>query len=232
MVDIDKARVVNYENKGLCFEIYVDADLALAVREGEKEFDHVYNDLLAVEEIYKDAKKGERIGPKALEDEFGTTDTKSIAKEILLKGRLDLTTEQKRRLMESRKKELIAYIVRNAINPITKAPHTPTSVETAIDKARIEIDLNKKIERQIDGIIEKIKPHLPMSFQTTLYKVYIPVSNAGKLTGVLNKYEVLERKWDAEYLICLIKVPAGLKDGFLSTVSGLTQGKAKIEIEN
>jgi len=232
MVDIDKARVVSYDNKGQSFEIYVDADLALAVKEGEKEFEHTYNNLLAVEEVYKDAKKGERIGPKALTDEFGTTDVKEITKIILQKGRLDLTTEQKRRLMEARRKELISYITKNAINPITKAPLTPTSVETAIDKARIEIDLNKRIERQVDAIIEKLKPHIPMSFQVSTYKVFVPVAFAGKVSGAIGKYEVLERKWDAEYFICLVKVPAGIKDNFLSTISGLTQGKARIEIEN
>lgn len=232
MVDIDKARVVSYENKGLTFEIYVDADLALAVRGGEKDLDHVYGDLLAVEEVYKDAKKGDKVGPKALLDEFGTSELKEIVEQILHKGRLDLTTEQKRKVLESKKKEVVAYIVKNAINPIIKAPLTVSSVEAALEKSRVDIDINKKIEKQIDAIIEKLKPILPMSFHVDVYRVFVPVANAGKVQGVITKYEVIDRKWDAEYFVCTVKVPAGLKDGFLSTISGLTQGKARIEIEN
>jgi len=231
MVSLDNARVLSYEEGGKTFEIYVDPDLALEIKEGRKDFEYVYNDLLAVEEIYKDAKKGDKISDKIIEDTFHT-DIKGAVRIILDKGRLDLTTEQRRRLMEARKKELIQYIVRNSINPVTKAPHTAQRVETAIEQARVDVDINKPFDKQVDKIIEKIKPILPMSFQTVYYKIFVPSAFAGRISGAINKYEIIDRKWDADGFNFRVRVPAGIRDHFLSTISGLTQGNVKIEIED
>ncbi len=230
MVALDKARIVSYEDKGKKFEILVDADIAFEVREGRKDFRYVYSDLLAYEDVYKDAGALDKISEKTLYEAFQTQDKQKIIETILFKGRLDLTTEQKRKIVEAKKKELIDYILRNSINPITKAPHTIQRIQEAIDKARIDIDLNKPISAQIDKIVEKLRPIIPMVFQTQKYLIKIPISYAGKVNGFLSKYEILERKWESEYFVCKISVPAGVKDVFLKSLDGLTQGKVVIEI--
>jgi len=228
---MDKARIVSYEKDNNVFEIYVDQDLALEIKEGDKDFESSYGSLLAIEEIYKDAKKGEKASSKAMSDSFPNLDVKEIVKEILIKGRLDLSTEQRRKIVEARKKELINYIVINSINPITKMPHTPTTVESSIEKVRIDVDINKPLSKQIDKIVEKLKAVLPMTFQTMKFRIHVPVSFSGKVNMIFNKYEVLERKWEPDGLVCLVQVPIGVKDSFLNSVSGLTQGQAKIELE-
>jgi len=231
MVNIDDARIASYDNNGHHFEILVEPDLALEVRLGHKSIDYVINNLLATEEVYKNSKSGERASEKAIQETFNTLDIKIIADIILKKGHLDLTTDQKRRLSEAKRKEVIDYIVRNSINPMTKAPHPYTRVESSLESARIVIDIQKSIESQLDKIIEKLSPILPMDFKMTKIKTIIPIQFGGKINGVIGKYEILERKWEASSFYFIANVPAGEKDSFLNVISGITKGQAQFEME-
>jgi len=231
MVNLDTARIVKYETQGHEFELLVDPDLAQKLKDGEKKFDEIFNNLFAVEEIYIDAKKGKKASDKAIKDVFKTNDFKIVSKEIILKGKLNLTTEQKRKILQNKKLELINYIVRNSINPITKAPHTPQSVTNALEKIRFELDLNKSIDKQIDKIVEKLQPILPMTFQQSKITIFVPVGLAGKINKYINRYNVLNRKWSSNEFVCTIIVSIGLKDEFINTISGLTEGKTRFEIE-
>jgi ribosome maturation protein SDO1 len=231
MVSLDDARIIKYEQDKEEFELFVDPDLAFEIRDGKKKYEEVKNNLFAIETIFKDAKKGDKADEKSIIKIFGTDNFDKVALEIILKGKLNLTTEQKRKILEQRKKELINYIVRNSINPLMKLPHPPQRVENAIEKAKIEIDINKPLSKQLDKIIEKLNPILPMHFQKSKYKLTIPLAFAGKINGIIKKYDVLERKWTNNAFVCVVEVPIGLKDNFMKTISSITQGKALIEIE-
>ncbi|PIU22432.1 MAG: ribosome assembly factor SBDS [Candidatus Diapherotrites archaeon CG08_land_8_20_14_0_20_30_16] len=231
MVNIDDARIASYDDKGTHFEILVDPDLALEIKNGNKELANNLSRLLATDEIYKDSRKGDRVSEKVLQDHFGTVDLLQVVDAILKKGHLDLTTEQKRKLAEAKRKELIDYIVRNSINPMNKAPYPFQRVESALEIAKITIDSQKSIESQIDKIIEKLSIVLPMDFKKYVFKVNVPIQYAGRVNGIINKYEILERKWEPASFHFTAKVPAGEKDSFLNTISGLTKGQCVFEGE-
>ena len=154
-----------------------------------------------------------------------------IVEVILKRGHLDLTTEQKRKLAEMKRKEVIAYIVRNSTNPVTKAPHTYTRVESSLETAKIQIDTQRPIDQQIERIIEKLTEILPMEFKTVIFKATIPIQFAGKVNSIINKYEIQDRKWESTAFIFSAKVPAGEKDAFMNTISGLTKGQAQFDIQ-
>ena len=109
MVSLDKAVLARYSHAGKTFEIYVDSEKALALRDGK---DISIHEVLAVEEIYKDARKGDRVSEGALQEVFGTTDVLEIAKQIIKKGEIQLTTEQRKKLVEEKKREIINRIAR------------------------------------------------------------------------------------------------------------------------
>ena len=231
MVNIDDARVASYDINGLHFEILVDPDLALEINQGNKDLSNNLSKLLASDEVYKNSRSGDRVSEKQLLDNFGTTELVVVVDVILKKGRLDLTTEQKRKLAEQKRKEVISYIVRNSINPVTKTPHTYTRVESALDATKLVVDSQKPIELQMDKIIAKMSEILPMDFKMFTFKVTVPIQFAGKINGIINKYEVIERKWESSAFHFSAKVPAGEKDGFLNTVSGLTKGQAVFDMQ-
>lgn len=231
MVNVDDARIASYESNGQKFEILVDPDLALEIKQGNKDVSNSLSKLLASDEVYKNAKSGERVSEKSLQEHFGTTELAKIVEFILKKGHLDLTTEQKRKLAEMKRKEVVDYIVRNSTNPVTKAPHTYTRVESALETAKIQVDPQRPVDQQIDRIIEKLTEILPMDFKKVTFKATIPIQYAGKINSIINKYEILDRKWEASAFVFTAKVPAGEKDSFMNIISGLTKGQAVYDIQ-
>ncbi|HID73596.1 MAG TPA: ribosome assembly factor SBDS, partial [Thermoplasmata archaeon] len=128
MVSLEDAVIARYEAKGERFEILVDPDLAKAFIEGDStDLDEV----LAVDSIFRDVRKGDRASTESMEKVFGTTEFMDIARRILLKGEIHLTTEQRREMLEQKRKQIVTYIARNAINPRTMAPHPPQRIENA-----------------------------------------------------------------------------------------------------
>ena len=226
MVNVDKAIIASIDKEGKHFEILVDADVALNIREGA-DFNANYNKLLASDEVFKDSKKGDRSSTSNLNNIFGTDDVKEIAKIIVLEGRVELTTEQKRKKTEQKRKALILYISKNAINPLTKTPHPPQRVELAMDKAKIMVDPTKSIKAQVDKIIEKLRPIIPLSFEKEEIIISIPIGYASKSLGLLNKYDILEKKWNNSELKLKLNINSAQKKEIMDKIYNLTSGKAE-----
>ncbi|MBN2251129.1 MAG: ribosome assembly factor SBDS, partial [Candidatus Altiarchaeota archaeon] len=70
MVSLDKAVIARLKTGGETFEIYVDPYLALDYRKGTKA---PLNELLAVQEVFKDAGAGKKASEEVMEKVFETT---------------------------------------------------------------------------------------------------------------------------------------------------------------
>ncbi|MEM2802178.1 MAG: ribosome assembly factor SBDS, partial [Archaeoglobaceae archaeon] len=140
MVSLEKAVVARLRKGGSDFEILVDPYLARDLKEG-KEVD--FEDLLAVDEIFKNARKGERASNEELQKIFGTTNVKEIAKTIIIEGEVQITAEQRKEMLEAKKRQIITFISKNAIDPRTNAPHPPARIERALEEARVHVDIFK-----------------------------------------------------------------------------------------
>ncbi|HOL07767.1 MAG TPA: ribosome assembly factor SBDS, partial [Methanomassiliicoccaceae archaeon] len=99
MVDVDDAIIARLESHGETFEILIDPRVVNLVRDG-KEVD--LSDHMVIEEIFRDAKKGTRPEDKKIEEVFGTIDPLSVARQIILKGEVQLTTQQRKEMQESK----------------------------------------------------------------------------------------------------------------------------------
>ena len=99
MVNVDEAIIAKYEYMGEHFEILVDPDLAADFRNPDGP-DVAIEDLLAVEEIFKDSKKGDKASEEAMNKIFETTAPIEVSKIILEKGTVQLTADQKRNMQE------------------------------------------------------------------------------------------------------------------------------------
>ena len=127
------------------FEILVHPEKALQYRMGKK---GSLSDILAIDVVYTDAGKGLRASEASLKKSFGTTDVEKIADVILTKGELQLTAEQRRRLIEDKRKQIVAFISRHCIDPRTGLPHPPARIEQAMAQAKFSIDPFKDAEEQ------------------------------------------------------------------------------------
>lgn len=229
MVKLEDAVVARLSAQGMDFEVLVDPNLAVAFREGKSV---EMGNLLAVEKIFKDAGKGEAASREALLKVFGTDEVKKVAEQILLKGKIQLTTEQRRKMREEKLKLIVSLIARRAVNPQTGLPHPPSRVEEAVRKARVGIDEFKSAEEQIPAVVKAIQSVLPLKFEMRRIALKIPPQYAGKsLHAIKGMAEVKKEEWLTDgSLLLLVEIPAGFQPEFFDKVNDLTKGEVQTKV--
>lgn len=228
MVSLDKALVAHYDKDNSRFEIFVDAEKAYEFREGKiKEIRQV----LAADEIFKDAKKGERHKEETLIKYFGTTDPFEIAKQIITLGEVPVTTELRRKLAKEKEKKIIAIILRESIDPRTNAPHTKVRIENALEQVKIHIDPFKSAETQVDAVIDVLRPVLPIKFKKLKIAVKVPAEYAQKGYGILKEFGIKKEEWTKTgSLIVVVEIPAGIQMEFYNKINSFTHGNVETRV--
>jgi len=228
MVSLDKAITARLETHGERFEILVDPDLAYLFKTGRKSD---LTNLLAVEEIFTDARKGERPTTEALKKAFGTTDVMKIAEIILRKGEVQLTTEQRKKMMEERRKKIVSILARECVDPRTGAPHPPQRIEKAMEESKIHIDPFKDAEAQLDEVMNSLRVILPIKFERVKIAVRIPAEYAPRAYGTLKEYNLQNEEWQQNgSLIAVVEMPAGLQGEFYDKINRITSGNVETKI--
>ncbi|MDC3247361.1 ribosome assembly factor SBDS, partial [Euryarchaeota archaeon] len=147
MVSLDDAVLARLEKGGSRYEILVDPEL---VDEWKKDHASVsLDDLLATDEIWNDARSGDRPTTGALENVFGSTDLLTCVEKILIDGNIQLTTVQRKNLIAEKRTKIIHQIATTATDPRTKLPHPKTRIELALDEIKFSIDPFLSLERQV-----------------------------------------------------------------------------------
>ena len=90
MVSLDDAVLARLEKGGKRYEALVDPDLVEQWKEDSTDIN--LDDFMAMDEIFHDARAGERPTEDALMKAFETLDVASILRMILTKGSIQLTT--------------------------------------------------------------------------------------------------------------------------------------------
>ncbi|MFH1126242.1 MAG: ribosome assembly factor SBDS [Candidatus Altiarchaeota archaeon] len=228
MVSLDDAVIARLKTHGQNFEIYVDPDLALRYKEGEQ-ID--LKDVLAAEEVFKDAGAADRAAEESMQKIFNTTDAKEVADAILKKGELHLTTEQKKKMLENRRKQIISIIARNAINPQTKTPHPAVRIESAMEEAKVHVTLDRSANEQVEKILKALQPLIPIRFEKVQVALKIPAEHATKIYNLLREYgEVKKEEWVANEQYCLIEIPGGVQDELYTKLNAITHGEVKTKL--
>ncbi len=224
MSGIENTIIARLEKHGEHFEILVDPKKSYEYKMGlKKDLDNV----LAFEEVFKDAKKGERQTSTALQKAFGTVNPIEVAKVIMRDGDLQLTTDQRRKIIEEKRLKVIALIARNCVDPRTKAPHPPQRIEAALEQARVSIDAFKPAEEQMLAAIERIREIIPISMQKARIAVKVPGQFAAKSYGALKEYGLQKEEWGSDgSLMIICEMPAGMQGEFFDRVNKLTSGQA------
>ena len=226
MVALDESIIARLKTHGKTFEVFVDPDGALAFKRGDQV---KIENILAVEDVFSDAKNGDRPAEQDVLNAFGTTDAVDISKKIILEGELQLTTEQRKKIQEDKRKQVVVFIARNAINPQTKSPHPPARIEAAMEEAKVHIDPMKSIDEMVSITMKAIRPIIPIRFEEVKIAIKIPAEHAAKVYGSIVKFgNLLKQEWQNDgSWIGVISIPAGMQDELFSLLNGLTKGSAE-----
>lgn len=227
MINLEKAVVAKLKTYGENFEILVDPDLALEYKRGKiKDI----RKILASEFIFKDAKKAEKASTENIKKIFKTDDLLIVADQIIKKGEIELTTEQKRRMLEERKRRIIDIIAKNSINPQTKSPNPPARIEAAMELAKVRVVLEKSAEEQVDEVVKAIREFLPIKFEKIKIAAKIPIQYSAHIYNSLRGIEILKQEYTSDSVIILIEIPAGIQDEVFGKLNALTKGNVQTKI--
>ncbi len=221
--------IARLEVKGQRFEVLVNPELALKVKEGKSVN---VDDLLVGDIVYKDSRKGLKASPEALKQVFGTDDIRKVALEIVKKGEIQLTAEQRRKMIEAKRKQIIAFIARNTVDPKTGKPHPPSRIEIAMQQARVGVDPFKDVESQALQIIKAISRYLPLKIAKALVQIKVPAKYAGRAYGALaGMGEVKRADWKPDgSLVMELEIPAGMQQDLIDKVNNLTRGEGEVKV--
>lgn len=226
MVDT-KMTIVRLNVDNNKFEILVKPDPALEYKLGRRTD---LSSILVSDEIYADANKGSRIGSEKLMKFFKTADSAEVAKQILSRGELSLTTDQRRKMVEEKKKQIVQHINKSFVDPKTHIPHPPLRIESAMDEARVVIDPFKRPEDQVKAIIDSLRKILPLKSEIVRLTITVPPQfsaqsyNLFKTSGNLGG-----EQWLADgSLRITLEINAGVKGTLLDRIGSVTKGTAQV----
>jgi ribosome maturation protein SDO1 len=229
MVTLEDAVIARLEYYGEHFEILVDPDMAADFKRGEA---IEVEDILAVEEVFKDAKKGDKASEEAMMKAFNTTDTIEAAASIIKKGNVQLTAQQRKEMTEEKRKKVIATITREAINPQTKLPHPARRIEIAMEEAKIHIDPFKSVDEQVNTVLKAIRTKIPIRFERVQVAIKIPGDFTGKVYNVIPEFgKTRKEEWQQDgSLIAVVEIPGGMQDNFYMKLNELTHGQVETKL--
>lgn len=207
------------------YEVLVDLNEALKIRKGEK---GNVAAALAANEIFYNTKDGSKASQADLQAAFGTSDIFAVAERIIKKGEIELPKEFRDEEREARKKKVIDWFIRNAVDARTGRPFAPNTISSAIDQAGLNID-NKALEQQIPLLTEALKKVLPLKIETKKLAITVPVLYTGKAYGILNEYKEKEDWLPNGDLKVIINIPIGLQSEFYDKLNSVTHGAALSE---
>ena len=226
MVDVTVAR---FSFEGEKFEILVKPDPALDYKMGKKKD---ISAILVSEEIYTDSGKGTKPPAEKLLKAFKTEDLTEIAQIIMQKGDLNLTTDQRRKMIEDKKKQIVEFIVKTYVDPRTHLPHPPVRVEQAMKDGRVSVDPQKTVEDQVKDIVEKLRSIIALKSENMNLEITIPAQYASQSYAVLKSVGSLKKEeWQNNgSLKAILEIPAAARPNVIDRLGSITKGSASVEV--
>ena len=228
-ISVEKSVISRLIKSGEKFEILVDPEKAMELKAGKPVS---IEDLLASPEIYEDSKKGLRASSEKLNKFFGTNDLETIVRKIIKDGEVQLTTEQRKQMLEEKTKTIANIISRRGINPQTNTPHPADRIIRAMEQGGVRIDFDKPAEEQVDRVLKEIQHVIPIKFEKIQLAVKVPPQYSGKASSTVRNFgTLLKEEWkvDGSY-IALIEIPAGLQQDVYDKLNSLTHGQIETKI--
>jgi len=222
--------VVRYSFEGEKFEILVKPDPALEYRLGRKKD---ISAILVSDEIYSDSGKGTRASTEKLLRAFRTEDPAAIAEKIMQKGDLNLTTDQRRKMTEEKRKQIVEFIAKTYVDPRSHLPHPPLRVEQAMKDARVSVDPQKSVDEQIKDLVERLRSIIPLKSENLSLEIVVPAQFAAQSYSVLKSVGALKKEeWQANgSLKAILEIPAAARPTVIDRLGSITKGTATVEVQ-
>ncbi|MEK6975057.1 MAG: ribosome assembly factor SBDS [Candidatus Thermoplasmatota archaeon] len=236
MVQLEKAVVARMKRGEHHFEVLVDPEAAEKLiakwRDNQVVPAEELRAILATDYVFTHWSDGKKASDDHLLKSFQTTDLLAIAKTILVEGEIQLTAEQRKKMIDAKHKRVVESLVRNAWNPQAKAPHPRDRIERALAEAKFHIDPFKGVEEQVQSALKALRPLMPIAIEQVQVAVSVPAQHTGPSYGVLKALgEIKKEEWQKDgTLVVVLQIPAGIQADVYERMGKLTHGQAQVKL--
>jgi len=158
---MSKSLVVKFKKGNSTFEVLTKVGSMEPYRAGELNIDQV----LEVEEIFKNASKFDKIKSSLLKKTFGTDNKRECILTILNEGTYPLSKKELQQKVQTRRGEILNYLHKYYHEPLkdgTSRPHPLTRLDGVLQDMKINIDPHMSVNQQIKSIIKPLPEYLPV----------------------------------------------------------------------
>ena len=215
--------VARIKLKGKQYEIHVDLDEALKLKEGKGDIVSA----LDSPNVYYDINKGTLASKSDLQEAFSTADIYEIAKKIIISGEIQKTQEFRDLEREKKVKQVLDIIIRNAVDQHGR-PFTEERLKTALKQIQFRFDA-RPAEQQMHDLVNKLKEVIPIKIATKKIKLTIPARFTGQAYGIIKDYKESEEWLSNGDLQAILNVPPGILIDFYEKINSITHGAVQSE---
>ncbi len=232
MVSLDDAVVARLARHGITFEILVDPDATEKLLDKEDAPDDDILDAMAIDDVFTHWSDGERASEEDLQKGFETTDVATVARRILHEGEVQLTQDQRKRMLEQKENRILDTICRISWNPQAKMPHPRERIQRALDEAKFRVDPLRRVSSQVEEAIKALKPLLPIAVERVNVAIKVPAEYTGKAYGQIRQMaKVTKEEWQNDgSLVVVLDMPAGAQTEVYDSLNALTQGNVETKL--
>ncbi|TFF68992.1 MAG: ribosome assembly factor SBDS [Promethearchaeota archaeon] len=182
--------------------------------------------------VFEDLRRGKKATDGDMEAVFNTTDGRLIACTILLEGEINWTKAQREEEREKKLKKIITIIAKNAINPQNKKPHPYQRIEKAIEEAKVNIDLMRNAEEQVDDVVKSIQSIIPIRMEQVEMALKIPSTFTAKGYNIVAQLaQIKKEEWQSDgSWVSVVSLPAGLQMELIDKLNKLTHGRVQTKV--
>ena len=219
-------QVIKVEKQGNTLELICKPGMITKFRKGECSM----NDVLIDDKIYSDSSKGD-LAPQSAMDLFNKKG-ESLLEYILKEGKYQLTTQEKREMVEQCRKDVARHIHNNYIDSVTKIPHPLQRIELALQEVKFNPDPDKSVEANVKGILNKLTNVIRLTESTINATVTVPNKYIGKASGLIySSCNVLKEDYGKEAAVFAIELAPGKYEYFYDQLAKLSSNEASMHIE-
>ena len=148
------------------------------------------------------------------------------------KGELNLTTEQRRKMIAEKRKQIITFISKTYVDPRSHLPHPPLRIEQAMDDGRVSIDPFRNVDEQVKDVVEKLRPIIALKSENVVLEISIPAQFVAQSYTVLKSTGTLKKEdWQPNgSLKAILEIPAGARPNVIDRLGSITKGTATVEV--
>lgn len=221
--------VVKFSFEGNKFEILVRPDPALEYKLGKRK--DLYG-VMVSDEIYTDSSRGTRASSDSLLKAFRTEDPADVARQILQKGDLNLTTDQRRKMTEAKRRQIVERISKTFVDPRSHLPHPPLRIEHAMKDARVSVDPQKGVAEQVKDVVERLRGVIPLKSENMDLEIVVPAQYAARSYSIIRSTgTVKSENWLSNgSLKAVLEISAAERLNVIERLGSATKGTATVEM--